>query len=96
MLAEAVLNATIYARQLRGGLMANGQPYDPSKFTVAMDGRPLNSRITVCRNSLCVPATVTDRLSSRYGRKARRVDLSAALARRLGIKSQAKVIVRGP
>jgi rare lipoprotein A (peptidoglycan hydrolase) len=94
--AEVVLTATVYASQLRGGVMANGGRYDPSKSTVAMNGRPLNSEVTVCHGSRCAPATVTDRMSSRYGRKARRVDLSAALARRLGIKGKAQVVVRGP
>jgi rare lipoprotein A (peptidoglycan hydrolase) len=96
VLAEVVLTATVYARQLRGSVMANGGRYDPSKSTVASNSLPLNSKIIVCRKSRCAPATVTDRMSSRYGRRARRVDLSTALARRLGIKGQAKVVVRGP
>ena len=96
MFAELALTATVYASQLRGGVMANGRRYDPSKSTVAMNSHPLNSKIIVCRGSRCEQATVTDRLSSRYGRKARRVDLSTALARRLGIKGKAKVVVRGP
>ena len=98
LFAELVLTATVYARQLKGGVMANGQRYDPSQFPVAMNGRPLNSKIIICRRNLCVPATVTDRMGSgakRASQRAlRRVDLSPALARRLGIRRTGKVVVR--
>jgi hypothetical protein len=30
MFAEGIRTATIYAHQLRGGLLANGRRYDPS------------------------------------------------------------------
>ena len=93
MLGELVLTATIYAGHLRGKPMANGEIYNPRKYTVALDDRPLNSQVTICTRGRakrrCVRAIVADRMAS-----PRRVDLSPALARRLGIKSKEKVAVR--
>lgn len=89
MVAELVLLATLYSPHLTGRPMANGQPYNPKALTVAANTLPLRSKIILCTPSKCVRATVTDRIAPRFTHK--RVDLSEAVARRLGIKSQALV-----
>lgn len=87
MIIEA--DASFYAKDYLGKKMANGQPYNPNRFTVATWDYPLGavlrieytSRAGVVRTCLC---EVTDRGPAKYlVEKGRRFDLSYSAFRQL-------------
>lgn len=78
-------NAAWYGRQHQGKRMANGQRFDPHRFTAASKTIPLGRRVkvTYLRTMRSVTVTVTDR--GPYGGR-RIIDLSEAAAAAIGLK----------
>ncbi len=83
--ATATTVASWYGSELAGSTMANGETFDPNRFTVAHKTLPLNSRITVCKDDACVQAKVSDRGPNVADRE---LDLSEAAADAIGLKSE--------
>ena len=74
--------------------MANGEPLDDSKITVAYNQAPLNSNINITnvRNGRTVTAKVTDR--GGFERHGKIVDLSVATKEALGCGDVCKVEIK--
>lgn len=72
--------------------MSDGTKYSPSELTLAANTLPIGSKVIVCNKQTwkCSRAKVTDRLAPRF---SNRVDLSAALAKKIGVKGSGKVTV---
>ncbi|MEO9145473.1 MAG: septal ring lytic transglycosylase RlpA family protein [Ginsengibacter sp.] len=79
--------ASFYADKFRGSPTANGERYDPDKYTAACNTLPFNTRIRVTnlRNEKSVIVKINDRL---HFRNKRIVDLSKAAAKKLGFISR--------
>jgi len=81
--------ASWYGEELRGKLMANGEPFDPDKLTAASWFYPLGTRVRVTVNSPCfeprsVLVTITDRGPAKHlVRQGRVIDLGRAAFRKL-------------
>ena len=90
--------ASYYGQRFHGRRTASGHPFDASGSTVAHRTLPLGTEITITNlaNGRVVTATVTDRGPFVRGRI---VDVSRALAARLGFihlgKTKVRVAVRG-
>jgi rare lipoprotein A len=84
------LVASFYAHGFVGRKMANGQPYDPEKFTVASRTLPMWSWVTLKLNGRSVCAQVTDRGPWVRGRN---LDVSYAVARTLWMLRRGVVTV---
>ena len=85
--------ASWYGEDHRGKLMANGQPFDPDKFTAASWFYPLGTKVRVTLkvppsiNSVprSVLVTITDRgPARRLVRQGRKIDLAEAAFKQLG------------
>jgi rare lipoprotein A len=76
-------DASYYANFFRGRKTANGERYDPRKFTAANRTLPLGTRLRVTRvdNGKSVVVRVNDR--GPFGRRSRILDLSRAAAEQL-------------
>jgi rare lipoprotein A len=85
--------ASWYGAAHEGLTMANGQPFDPSKFTAASYLLPLGAKIRVfnAANGKSVVVTITDRGPAR--RLNRILDLSQAAAERLGYTKRGLALV---
>lgn len=94
---QQVTFASWYGREFAGKRTANGERYDPSKFTAAHRSLKLGTRVKVTdlRSGRSVTVRITDRGPFRRGRG---IDLSLAAAKRLGIvrKGVAKVRLELP
>jgi len=84
--------ASWYGEDHRGRLMANGQPFDPDKFTAASWFYPLGTTVRVTLKSSSrinspppsVLVTITDRgPARRLVRQGRKIDLAAAAFKQL-------------
>ncbi len=79
--------ASWYGEAHRGKLMANGQKFDPNKFTAASWFYPLGTKVQVSlegRPQLNVTVTITDRgPNRRFVREGRIIDLGRAPFKRL-------------
>jgi rare lipoprotein A len=77
--------AAVYSHRLDGHKTASGKIYDPAKMTVSHKSLPFGTviQITNKSNGKTAKATVTDRGPSQPGRV---LDVSSAVARRLGMK----------
>lgn len=73
--------ASWYGGKFQGKTMANGQPFDKNKFTVANKTLPFGSVVRLCMKK-CVEVTVTDRGPFIEGRD---FDLAEAPAKELGL-----------
>ncbi|HEY5914382.1 MAG TPA: septal ring lytic transglycosylase RlpA family protein, partial [Verrucomicrobiae bacterium] len=83
--------ASWYGEEHRGGLMANGQPFNPDEFTAASWFYPLGTRVRVTIASEpgttnSVEVTVTDRGPARQlvRERGRVIDLSLSAFKTLG------------
>lgn len=72
------LTASFYGERERGRKMANGEPFDPTKFTCASWDYPLGTMLRVSANGKTVAVVVTDRGPNRRLLKTRQIDLSRA------------------
>lgn len=91
-LAWIILAATVYSGSYTGKTMANGQRYDPSNPKIAACNRfPLGTEIVVCNRDkpVCTNAVVMDRM-----KRDGVIDLSPALAAKLGVVGRGRVKVR--
>ncbi len=71
--------ASFYGEELRGELMANGQPFDPDQLIAASWFYPFGTRIRVFHRDRSVVVTITDRgPAKRLVRQGRIIDLSRA------------------
>lgn len=71
--------ASWYGNELRGRIMANGQPFDPSQMTCASWFYPLGTKLRVSHKNRSVIVIVTDRGPAwRLVRQGRVIDLSRA------------------
>lgn len=88
--------ASWYGKELAGHVMANGRPFDPSKFTCASWRYPLGTRLLVRHKDCTVLVTVTDRGPSKTLR--REIDLSSSAFKQLAPLSVGliEVIVERP
>lgn len=81
--------ASWYGEELRGRLMANGEPFDPDKLTAASWFYPLGTRVRVTVSSpyfeaRSVLVTITDRGPAKsLVRQGRVIDLGRAAFRKL-------------
>jgi rare lipoprotein A len=81
---SAAERASWYGEDHRGRLMANGQPFNPDKFTAASWFYKLGSRVVVTHAGRCVVVEITDRgPAQRLVRAGRKIDLSRAAFARL-------------
>jgi rare lipoprotein A len=87
--------ATYYAPRLAGHRTANGERYDPAKFTAAHHALPLGTEVRVVRLDGPQPGTsVRVRINDRCAGRRKIIDLSEAAARRLGMMRAGIVRVR--
>lgn len=71
--------ASWYGNEHRGGTMANGQPFNPDRYTIACDALPLGTQVLVRHNGTACVAEVTDRMGRAAKRKHLVADLSESL-----------------
>ena len=83
--AEPVL-ADYYSEEYVGVPTASGEPYDPSKFTVAHPYLPLGTELLVSYNGQSVVVRVNDRCSCG-------LDLSRSAAQALGLTDVGPAVV---
>lgn len=85
--------ASWYGKALQDRPTASGRPFDAHKLTAAHRTLPLNSRVRVVNltNGRSVKVTITDRGPYVRGRT---IDLSAAAAKRIGMKKRGLTRVR--
>jgi peptidoglycan lytic transglycosylase len=79
--------ASVYSKTY-SGRTADGETYDPKKFTCAHPNLPFGTRLRVTRNGRGVTVVVNDRGPFIRGRV---LDLSLAAGRALGITGVSKV-----
>ncbi len=86
--------ATYYGNQFTGRTTANGEVYDPNKFTAAHKKLPFNTVVRVVRQDTnkYVYVRINDR--GPYAGKSRIIDLSYIAAERLGMIRAGVVPVR--
>ena len=84
--------ASWYGKTHQGKRMANGQPFDRTKFTAASKTLPLGSRVkvTCLKTGKSILVTITDR-GPYVGRRI--LDLSEAAAKAIGLKSYGVTMV---
>ena len=73
-----VLTASWYGYECAGDTMANGKPFDPTKFTCASWDYPLGTllRVRTKGSKVVVAVVVTDRGPAKRLLKTRQIDLS--------------------
>src|SRR6267154_2095513 len=82
--AKAADRASWYGEQHRGLLMANGQCFDPDKFTAASWFYDLGTKVVVTHDNRSVIVEITDRgPAKRLARAGRKIDLSRTAFERL-------------
>ena len=87
--------ASFYVEELRGELMANGEPFDPDALTAASWFHPLGTRILVVHQDRSVVVTITDRgPNKRLVKHGRIIDLSEASFTRLADPRRGLIPVR--
>lgn len=74
-----------YGPRFAGRETANGDVFDPGKLTAASRSYPLGTRLLLCLSGRCVVARVNDRGPYVAGRQ---LDVSEAVAERLGFKAR--------
>ena len=88
-------SASFYGEELRGELMANGEPFNPDALTAASWFHPLGTRILVVHRDRSVVVTITDRgPAKRLVREGRIIDLSEASFKRLADTRRGLIPVR--
>jgi rare lipoprotein A len=85
--------ATYYSPRLAGHHTANGERYDPARFTAAHPVLPFGTHVEVTRTDGVV-ATVVVRINDRCAGRKKIIDLSEAAARRLDMMRAGLVRVR--
>lgn len=85
--------ATYYSRRLAGRRTANGERYDPTRFTAAHPVLPFGAHVQVTRLD-GRQAQVVVRINDRCAGKKKIIDLSEAAARRLDMMRAGIVRVR--
>jgi rare lipoprotein A len=76
---QAADEASWYGEEHRGMLMANGQRFDPDKFTAASWFFDLGTKVVVTRADRSVVVEITDRgPAKRLVQRGRTIDLSRA------------------
>src|SRR5882724_67754 len=76
---QAADRASWYGEQHRGLLMANGQPFNPSKLTAASWFFDLGTKVVVTHENRSVVVEITDRgPAKRLFQEGRKIDLSRA------------------
>jgi rare lipoprotein A len=91
--AEEEGMATYYSPRLAGHLTANGERYDPARFTAAHPVLPFGTHVQVTRLD-GAPAEVVVRINDRCAGKKKIIDVSEAAARRLDMMRAGIVPVR--
>lgn len=90
--------ASWYGEYFNGRLMANGEPFDMEKVSVAHRSLPLGKkvRVTNLNNGRYIVAVVTDRgpYTKENGRYSREIDLSKKAAEELDAVKEGLVPVR--
>lgn len=79
----ASCTASWYGEECRGGIMANGHPFDPDALTCASWYYPLGTTLLVTHEDKSVEVLVTDRGPAKKHLATRQLDLSAAAFKRL-------------
>jgi len=85
--------ATYYSPRLAGHRTANGERYDPTRFTAAHPVLPFGTHVQVTRLD-GPPAEVVVRINDRCKGKKKIIDVSEAAARRLDMMRAGIVRVR--
>ena len=75
--------ASWYGERFAGRKTANGERFDPNKFTAAHKTLPFNTRVKVTHQNKSVVVRINDRGPHVRGRV---IDLSRAAAQEIGIK----------
>ena len=87
--------ASFYGEELRGELMANGEPFNPDQLTAASWYFPFGTRIRVVHGNHSVEVTITDRGPAHHlVRQGRIIDLSEAAFRHLADPRLGLIFVR--
>jgi rare lipoprotein A len=76
--------ASYYSPRLAGHRTANGDRYDPSKFTAAHPAIPLGTYVQVTRTDGARPSVIV-RINDRCAGRRKIIEVSLAAARQLGM-----------